>query len=184
MLELLDDGLEHCRDCDLYNNGDGGKCPPYWTIHSRYAIIGEAPGRDEVQNREPFIGQAGKHLWDTMDKFGLKKNQFLIINSVSCRPVNDGKNGKPTKHQQEQCRGFVRKYLKVVRPEKILILGNHAMYTITGRDSGIMMFNSETMYNEEFQANQVVSVHPSMCMYKGDEGKEMLKESIEVFKNL
>lgn len=181
MLELLDEQFQNCVKCSLYTNG---KCPPYWTIHSKYAIVGEGPGENEVYNREPFIGKAGRHLWSIMSEFGLKKQQFLIVNSVNCRPIDGNKNGKPTQPQQDACRMWLRKYIKVVKPEKILILGNYAMNTMIGESMGIMNLNGIKEFNNEFQANYVLSVHPSMCIYKGYDGKRMLRESIGIFKDI
>ena len=181
LLELLDEQLLSCKDCDLWI---GGTSKPYWTPKSRYAIIGEAPGEKEVRS-EPFIGPAGRKLWEVVNLMGLRKEDFVIINTVNCRPVNnDGSNGKPTNDQCETCFPYMRKYLKIVKPEKILLLGNFAVGVFTGEYSGIMKKNSNVEWNEEFGVNIVLSVHPSMCIYAGVRGKAMLHESIKVFKEL
>lgn len=180
MLELLDEQMSHCIMCSIYKN----RCSTYWTSFSEYGIIGEAPGEKEVKANEPFYGPAGSHLWNIMDEFGLRKEQFAIINSINCRPMDGNRNGKPTKQQQVNCYSWLRKFFRVVRPQKILLLGNYAMQSIFNVSSGIMNMNGTTsqytLVNESVPV--ILSVHPSMCIYKGEEGKKMLRESISKFK--
>jgi len=180
MLSLLDDQIQNCDNCNLHY---GGRCKPYWTENFKYVLIGEAPGKNEVEENTPFCGKAGKHLWDAMNKNGLNRDDFLIINSVNCRPVKDGKNGKPELHQMEKCKKWINKYVRVANPSKILLLGNYALGTILGYD-GIMRLNGMVFDNEEFQCKVVASIHPSMCIYRRDEGRKMLEESIGVFSNV
>ena len=183
MLELLDDMFYNCKDCGLWVNGT---CKPYWNDKKlpTMAIIGEAPGEEEVNN-EPFVGRAGKNLWNIMYKLGFRKEQFLIINSVNCRPVENNKNGKPTYEQRDECFQWINKYLKVVMPKKILVLGNLAMSSVTGDPpSGIISINGMVSDNKCIGAPQVFSVHPSTCIYKGSEGKKMLTWGISKFKEL
>lgn len=185
MLELLDDQVLSCTRCTLYG---AGRCKPYWTISSKYAIIGEAPGKDEATYNEPFFGKAGTILWDIMQDFGLYKDQFVIVNSVNCRPTKESTYGalsniKPTITQQQMCRKWVRKYLKVVKPQKMLVFGNSAMATLIGEQSGIRKLNSTMQKSREFGMKYVLSIHPAYCIYN-EEGKDLLAHSIGIFKSL
>jgi len=181
MLQLLDKQVQSCERCILYKNG---RAKPYWTEKARFAILGEAPGRDEVVNNTPFIGKAGEKFWSAMESFGLYREDFLIINSVNCRPVKDGKNGKPTDEQMDVCRMWFRKYLKVLKPSKILTLGSYAYFTLTGNRSIMKDINGVLDYNEEFGTQVVYSVHPAYVIYNPEEGQKMLCESIKCFKGV
>ena len=124
-----------------------------------------------------------------MDKFGLRKEEFAIINSIQCRPVTKtGANGKPTMDDLENCRTWIRKFIRILEPHKILILGNYAKAVIEDSNTigGIMSINSTAASNNVFvrETHVVYSVHPSMCIYKGKEGERMLEKSIKVFKEL
>jgi DNA polymerase len=180
MLELLDGQIQGCTLCDLYRNG---RCKPYWSEESKYAIILEAPGKDEIDNNTPVIGKAGKILWETMDFFDLKREDFLIINSVNCRPVEGNKNAKPTDEELSLCRCWLRKYIKVLQPKKMIISGNYSLFTMTG-EKGIMSKNGQSGFCFEFQVPVVYSVHPAMSLYNASKGKEKLYESIKAFKSL
>ena len=181
LLELLDEQLLSCKDCDLWT---GGTSKPYWTSTSKYGMIGEAPGAKEVRE-SPFVGPAGKKLWNVVGSLGLKREDFLIINTVNCRPIReDGTNGMPTPDQCDTCFPYMRKYLKIVKPKKVILLGNYATGVFTGSNSGIMMKNSSVVKHNFFDFDIVLSVHPSMCIYAGSKGKAMLYKSMKVFKEL
>ena len=182
MLEILDQQISHCEFCNLYK---GGRCKPYWTTdYKGYFIIGEAPGKNEVESNEPFIGNAGNHLWNIAEEFGIYKKHCFIINSANCRPVNGNKNGKPSELHRDRCRDWIRKYFKVLQPERVLLLGNYAIHTMTG-DWGVnkfypdKMFTTETIY--DINVDVIRSVHPANCIYRGDEGKEKLRKSFKLF---
>lgn len=188
LLEMLEDQISQCNKCQLLYTR---KCLPYWTPLSKFLIIGEAPGGNEVGN-EPFIGTAGKKLWTIMEKYAFRKEEFAIINSIQCRPVTEtGANGKPTLKNMLKCRPWIRKFIKILEPHKILLLGNYAKAVsedslYAGDVGGIMKMNATYRLNNIYiQGVPVVfSVHPSMCIYKGKEGEEMLEASIKMFKEL
>jgi len=183
MLNLLDEQISNCKFCNLHVNG---RCNPYWTEkYNGWFICGEAPGKEEILNNEPFIGTAGNKLWECMSLFKIFKEECFIINSANCRPVDGNKNGKPTELQRDRCREWLRKYFKVLQPNKILLLGNYAMHTFIG-EWGIMSKyeNNNLLTNKNIfgiNVNVVKSVHPSMCIYQGEKGKEKLIKSIELF---
>lgn len=174
MLELLKDGINRCELCSLHT---GGRCNPYFTEEAKYAILGEAPGRNEVEQNTPFIGIAGKHLWTIMNEYGFRREEFLIVNCVNCRPVDGKKNGKPTIEQIETCRDWVRKFIKVLEPKAIISLGNYAMYHTYNNANGILSINSRVI--QYYGISTVLSVHPSLCIYRGEEGKKLLSESVK-----
>ena len=127
-----------------------------------------------------------------MDKYTFRKEEFAIINSIQCRPVTEtGANGKPTLTDLRTCRPWIRKFIRILEPHKILLLGNYAK-AVSERDGyvgyigGIMKMNATYHMNDTFINNipAVYSVHPSMCIYKGKDGEKMLEASIKVFKEL
>jgi len=176
MLQLLNEQISQCEGCDLYVNG---RCIPYLTNESRYVILGEAPGKNEVEKNMPFIGAAGNHLWTLMVKYGLNRNNFLILNTVNCRPINGNRNGKPNASQIQACEKWTRKYIRVMQPKAILSLGGYAMARITGVSDSIMKLNSTVTEYENIPV--ILSVHPAMCIYNGENGVKMLERSIQRF---
>jgi DNA polymerase len=187
MLELLEGQIADCMDCRLGKAG-GGKSLPYWTPLSRFIMVGEAPGREEVDT-EPFYGTAGRKLWGVADQFGLRKELFGIINTVQCRPLDGKRNGKPTKTHCDRCFKWVRKFIRVLVPEKGIILGGYAKSVMyDGSLDGIMAMNGRDISSQILMDGRrtpfIISVHPAMMIYKGDEGIRMIQESLRNFKEL
>jgi len=181
MLELLCGQIKNCVRCGLYS--PGGRCRPFYTPASKYVIVGEAPGAVEVKQNKPFSGQAGNILWETIYNNKLKLIDFAVINSVNCRPVDSHyRNMKPTLDQAKACNQWVRKFIKVIEPEKVLILGNYAMSTMLNRISGIVQFNAlEGSLKEYDNTPYVLSVHPAYAIYNKAEGQKRLNEAIKKF---
>jgi uracil-DNA glycosylase len=175
-LELLDEQVDECEDCGLYINGG---CKPYWTEDSKYVIIGEAPGRNEIKRNRQFCGSVGDHLWGVMKLQGFHKEDFLIINSVNCKP-----DKKPTRSEQAVCRKWLNKYLKVFNPSIMMVFGNYAMNTMTNQAYGIMNMNSNVYHNDEFDCEMIMSVHPSMIIYRGQKGQKMLSKSVKKLRSM
>ena len=181
MLELLDNQISQCTDCELHT---GGRVKPYWTPMSTFAALGEAPGKNEVELNEPFIGKAGGILGNNMAKYGYRKEEFLIINSVNCRPVEGGANGKPKMEHISSCKKWVNKYIKVVRPEKMMAFGNFARGSLSGNYVGIVKYNGWVETVGDYGIYVVYSVHPAYCIYQGEPGEVMLRKSIEKFREV
>lgn len=55
----------------------------------RLMVVGEAPGSDEEQCLEPFVGSSGKLLRSTLGQFGLAAEQCYLANICQHRPPNN-----------------------------------------------------------------------------------------------
>lgn len=181
MLELLDGMISKCTECSLHT---GGHVKPYWTPMSIYIGVGEAPGAQEVLQNEPFVGKAGEILSESMARVGFRKEEFLFINSVNCRPTDGSKNSKPSLLQVDICRKWMRKYIKVIDPEKIIGFGNFARGTLTGHYSSIIKYNGSTERIYPYNKRAIFSVHPAYCIYDPKKGIEKLDYAIQNFKYL
>ena len=179
MLGLLDEMISKCTDCDLHING---RVKPYWTPMSTFAALGESPDENEVKVNEPFVGKAGGILGKNMAKYGFRKDQFLIINTVNCRPTTT--NGKPIQHQITACKKWTNKYIKVLKPDKMMGFGNYARGSLNGNYTGIVKYNSWIETVGEYGIYVVYSVHPAYCIYQGEPGEALLRKSIEKFRDL
>jgi len=185
MLQLLDKQILLCKECELQFAFVEVRCKPWWTPNSRYVIVGEAPGAQEVKEQKPFVGQAGIILWRNIEYvMGLDRDSFAVINSVNCRPVRNNRNSKPTLTQQKACYPWVRKFIKLIKPEKVLILGNYAAGTMIGKNIGITHLNGTT---GKLQINNIpytLGVHPAYALYNQAEGEKKLRIAIEAFKKM
>jgi len=188
LLNLLKQQILECKKCDLWENGRCGiYFDPIFGI-PKYLMIGEAPGKNEVSKKMPFVGQAGNLLWRTIKPMGFDRENFAIINTVQCRPVEVGpggmRNGKPQIFQQQKCRPWIRKFVKILKPQAGILLGNYAVNAIAGIGGSITKVNGQIhdlQIDTEFEIPMVLSVHPSFCIYSPHK-KYMLEDSFKVLK--
>lgn len=86
-------------------------------------FIGEGPGEQEDLQGEPFVGPAGKLLDDMMSIIDLDRQNSYIANIVKCRPPQ---NRDPLESEQEECVGYLRNQVALIRPKIIVCLGRIA----------------------------------------------------------
>ena len=99
------------------------------SIKSKAMIIGEAPGANEDNGGEPFVGRAGALLDELMAEAGLSREDVYITNAVHCRPVE---NRTPTKSEIRKCQPWVFHEIERVDPEVVLLLGNVPLQSVLG----------------------------------------------------
>ncbi len=97
-------------------------------------FIGEAPGADEDQQGEPFVGAAGQLLTRIIAAMGMKREEVFICNILRCRPPG---NRTPNAEEAANCREYLEKTLELVRPKFICCLGACAAQNLLATTTGI-----------------------------------------------
>jgi DNA polymerase len=88
---------------------------------SPLVFLGEAPGRDEDEQGEPFVGRAGGLLNDIITKgMKLRREDVYICNILRCRPPG---NRNPMPDEAWHCRPFLDRTLEIIKPKFICCLG-------------------------------------------------------------
>ena len=86
-------------------------------------FIGEAPGRNEDEQGEPFVGAAGKNLDKLLDGVGLSMNDVYIANILKYRPPE---NRDPFSDEIRAHTPYLIKQIKTIQPKIVCSLGNYA----------------------------------------------------------
>lgn len=118
--------LGECRRCKLH----GGRKNIVFGVGDEAAdivLVGEAPGRDEDIQGEPFVGRAGSLLTRILAAVDLKREEVYITNVVKCRPPG---NRDPQPDEISSCSPFLDKQLRAITPAFIITLGNFAAQTL------------------------------------------------------
>ncbi|MGQ9695052.1 MAG: uracil-DNA glycosylase [Thermodesulfobacteriota bacterium] len=97
-------------------------------------FVGEAPGREEDLQGEPFVGQAGQLLTRIIEAIGLKRKEVYITNVIKCRPPE---NRNPAAEEILACEPFLIKQLQAIRPRLICALGTFAAQTLLKTEAKI-----------------------------------------------
>ena len=131
-LELRDAALActACRLSDTRHNVVFGVGDP----DARLMLVGEAPGRNEDLQGEPFVGAAGRLLDELLLGIGLTRAQVYIANVLKCRPPG---NRDPLPDEIDSCKGFLREQIRLISPEVVVTLGNFATKLLVPTEIGI-----------------------------------------------
>jgi uracil-DNA glycosylase family 4 len=97
-------------------------------------FIGEAPGRDEDERGEPFVGRAGQLLTDIIKAMKLTRDDVYIANVIKCRPPE---NRNPEPDELESCRPFIQRQVALIQPKVIVTLGRFGLQSLTEKSYGI-----------------------------------------------
>ncbi len=110
-------------------------------IDSPLMFVGEAPGADEDEQGEPFVGKAGQLLTKIIETMGLSRGDVYIANILKCRPDTPGEsagNRKPTPEEMVTCIPYLHEQIDLIRPKVLVALGGTAVEGLLGRTIGIM----------------------------------------------
>jgi len=110
------------------------------SIDAQLMFVGEAPGADEDEQGEPFVGKAGQLLTKIIQATGLKRADVYIANILKCRPDTPGQsagNRKPTSDEMATCIPYLHEQIDLIRPKVIIALGATAVEGLLGKTLGI-----------------------------------------------
>ena len=123
-------------------------------------FIGEAPGKNEDLQGEPFVGAAGRFLDELLCSIGLLRADVYIANILKCRPPG---NRDPLPAEVETCTPFLREQVRLIDPRVIVTLGNHATRFVLKTTSGITRLRGTVQHAGRFTVLPVF--HPAAALY-------------------
>jgi uracil-DNA glycosylase family 4 len=109
-------------------------------IDSPVMFVGEAPGADEDEQGEPFVGKAGQLLTKIIEAMALKRGDVYIANILKCRPDTPGQsagNRKPTPAEMATCIPYLHEQIDLIKPKVLVALGATAVEGLLGKTVGI-----------------------------------------------
>lgn len=127
---------------------------------ARLVIIGEAPGRQEDLQGEPFVGAAGKLLTKLLEDAGIPRSTVFITNTVKCRPPN---NRQPTPEERKACRSYLTRQLAFIRPKIIALAGRVPAEALL--DSTVRMGTMHGQTQEKQGQTFFIMYHPAAGLY-------------------
>ena len=98
-------------------------------------FIGEAPGADEDQQGEPFVGRAGQLLTRILKAMNFEREDVYIANILKCRPdmpAGSFGNRPPTPIEMQTCRPYLLEQIDVIQPSVLVALGAVAVEGLLG----------------------------------------------------
>ena len=129
-LEEIIKEIAICRACDIWEHYKVN-VPPEGDLAAGLMFVGRDPGREEVEQGRPFVGQAGRKLDALLRSLGIDRKSVFITNLVKCRPLN---NIAPPFAKAKFCADrFLKREIEAVSPKVIVCLGAEAARYLTGQ---------------------------------------------------
>jgi uracil-DNA glycosylase len=97
-------------------------------------FIGEAPGADEDEQGEPFVGRAGQLLTKIIQAMGYRREDVYIANVLKCRPPE---NRTPEPDEVTNCLPYLLTQIDLIKPKVIVALGATALRALLDVQIGI-----------------------------------------------
>jgi uracil-DNA glycosylase family 4 len=161
-LEALATQIRSCVQCPLHATRTKA-VPGEGTPSARVMLIGEAPGRDEDQRGQPFVGAAGRFLDEVLAGSGVDRREFFITNTVKCRPEN---NRPPRKREVDTCTSlYLFEQIELINPALIMLLGSVATKKLLGVNSVNEVRGRVIEHNNR---KYLAGYHPAASFYRED----------------
>jgi uracil-DNA glycosylase family 4 len=107
-----------CRECPLAHQPF---VPGNGPSQTDLVVVGQAPGCQEVEQRKPFVGPAGKALRRVLDSLGVDHlSKVFFTNTVLCYPGKSegtGRDKKPPLAAIVACRERLRREIEKTGPD-------------------------------------------------------------------
>ena len=106
-------------------------------IDTELMFVGEAPGADEDEQGEPFVGRAGELLTKIIKAMDYERSDIYIGNVLKCRPdmpPGESGNRKPKPAEMATCLPYLKEQIEIIRPRVLVGLGATAMQGLIGAD--------------------------------------------------
>ena len=163
MLEELEQVRSECLKCQ--------KCPlgatrtkvvfSAGTPNHKIMLIGEAPGFNEDQTGESFVGRAGQLLDKILNSVGFDRHtNFYLCNTIKCRPPN---NRDPLPEEKQACRAYLERQLEILKPKIIVLCGKVALTSFLDTKEGITKLRGR-WFDGPYGAKMMPIFHPSYLL--------------------
>jgi uracil-DNA glycosylase len=131
--------------------------------HADLMFVGEAPGRDEDLQGEPFVGRSGRLLDRLLlEELGVDRSRCYIANVVKCRPPD---NRDPKPDEIAACRPYLAAQIELISPSVVVTLGNFATKLLLETDLGITKVRGRSYPMGDQQL--VPTYHPAAALRSG-----------------
>jgi uracil-DNA glycosylase len=166
--DSLENRVAGCTACDLHKTrtqtvfGAGNR-------QTDLMLIGEAPGADEDEQGEPFVGRAGLLLTDMIHAIELKRETVYITNVVKCRPPE---NRNPEPHELACCNAFLQRQIELIKPKLIIVVGRVAAHHLLETDTPISKLRQQRFEYGETKIPLIATYHPAYLLRRPSEKRQ------------
>jgi uracil-DNA glycosylase len=148
-----------CTRCKLHKLGRKQIVFGVGSPNADLMFVGEAPGRDEDEQGEPFVGRAGQLLTKIIEAINLTREDVYIANVIKCRPPE---NRNPEPDEVASCEPFLFRQVDAIKPKVIVALGTFAAHALLKTDTPISRLRGRTYTYRGAQL--ICTFHPAFLL--------------------
>ena len=171
-----------CRGCPLWADatqtvfGEGPRT-------ASLVLVGEQPGDQEDRQGAPFVGPAGRVLWQCVAEAGIDRTEVYVTNAVKHFKHTSPQRGKRRLHKKpntaeiEACHPWIEAELRAVRARAVVALGATAARSLLGTNVAIAS-NRGVRFDLDGRP-LCVTYHPSAVLRADDRAVEIRSAIVE-----
>ena len=139
-------------------------------------IIGEAPGRNEDEEGEPFVGRAGQLLDKILDAINFEREDVYITNILKSRPP---RNRNPKSEEIDAHLPVLYKQIALLRPKIILTVGKVAGNTLLDRSSSLSNLRDQ---EHDFYGIPLMATYHPAALLRNSQWKRPTWEDVKLLR--
>lgn len=155
------------------------------TPDAEILFIGEAPGMEEEEAGQPFMGPAGQKLTGIITAMGLKRESVYLTHFCKFRPALDGdqaaSNRAATDLEMQAFLPYVLTEIAIVSPKVVIVLGP-AVAKALGLGESIMRLRGK--YHQVQGVQTIVTFHPNYILREEKLAGGGMKAKREVWEDM
>ena len=160
-----------CTRCKLHALGRKQVVFGVGNPNADLMFVGEAPGADEDEQGEPFVGRAGQLLTKIIEAIGLTRDQVYIANVIKCRPPG---NRNPEPDEVDTCEQFLFRQVDAIKPKVVIALGKFAAQSLLKTNDPITRLRGR-VFNYR-GASLIPTFHPAYLLRNPSSKREVWED--------
>lgn len=155
-ISSLEELEAYCQTCSLLKTDleDTNLVMGVGNPNADLMLIGEAPGKQEDLQGEPFVGRSGQLLNKIMSAIKFDRKDIYIANILKHRPPD---NRDPLPDERLRSLPFLMRQIEIINPKLILCLGRISAQTL--------LDNKESMKNMRGRFHTFNNKHELMVTF-------------------
>lgn len=186
LLVALRDALQRCRECPLGYRatqavaGEGALRPALM-------LVGEVPGDQEDLQGHPFVGPAGRLLFEATESLGWPRESLFVTNAV--KHFKFELRGKrrihktPSQREAAACLHWLEDEIVIIAPSAAVALGATAARSLMGRTVAVTRARGQWLQRDD-GLRVLVTLHPSALLrIRGDDRASAYRQWVDDLRN-
>ena len=135
-----------------------------------FALVAEAPGRNEADDGVPMVGPSGYLADRIMERVGTERARVYVTNTVLCRSMDEHQNDAPPPNEAiNACNQRLMTELRSADPKVIVTTGNTPTHTLLKTENKITSIAGTAEWLPSLSKPVIPTFHTAYALRGGGE---------------